>query len=104
VARVVLARRARSELLELNWPLIDAIQDALGLLERDPLVGHPLRGRLRGLRSLRVGTFRIIHQLAEDQFVSWRLDIAPLRMAAIPDKSGGLERPSSHEQQLCTAS
>jgi mRNA interferase RelE/StbE len=67
VARVVLARRARSELLELNWPLIDAIQDALRLLERDPLVGHALRGRLRGLRSLRVGTFRIIYQLAEDE-------------------------------------
>jgi len=65
VARVVLARRARSELLELNWPLIDAIQDALGLLERDPLAGHALRGRLRGLRSLRVGTFRIIYQLVE---------------------------------------
>jgi mRNA interferase RelE/StbE len=66
VARVVLARRARSELLELNWPLIDAIQDALGLLERDPLVGHALRGRLRGLRSLRVGTFRVIYQLSAD--------------------------------------
>jgi mRNA interferase RelE/StbE len=66
VARVVLARRARSELLELNWPLIDAIQDALGLLERDPSVGHALRGRLRGLRSLRVGTFRVIYQLSED--------------------------------------
>jgi mRNA interferase RelE/StbE len=65
VARVVLARRARSELFELNWPLIDAIQDALGLLERDPLAGHALRGRLRGLRSLCVGTFRIIYQLAE---------------------------------------
>jgi mRNA interferase RelE/StbE len=67
LSRVVLARRARSELLDLNWPLIDAIQDALGLLERDPLVGHALRGRLRGLRSLRVGTFRIIYQLAEDE-------------------------------------
>jgi len=67
VARVVLARRARSELLELNWPLIDAIQDALRLLERDPSAGHALRGRLRGLRSLRVGTFRIIYQLAEGQ-------------------------------------
>jgi mRNA interferase RelE/StbE len=66
VARVVLARRVRSELLELNWPLIDAIQDALGLLERDPLVGHALRGRLRGLRSLRVGAFRVIYQLSED--------------------------------------
>lgn len=69
MARVVLARRARSELLELNWPLIDAIQDALGLLERDPQAGHALRGRLRGLRSLRVGTFRVIYQLAEDEKV-----------------------------------
>lgn len=61
----MLARRARGELLELDWPLIDAIQDALGLLERDPLAGHALRGRLRGLRSLRVGSYRIIYQLAE---------------------------------------
>jgi len=60
-----MARRARGELLELNWPLIDAIQDALGLLERDQSAGHALRGRLRGLRSLRVGSYRIICQLAE---------------------------------------
>ncbi len=65
MARVVLARRARGELLELNWPLIDAIQDALGSLERDPSAGYLLRGRLRGLRSLRVGTYRIIYQLAD---------------------------------------
>ena len=61
----MLARRARGELLELDWPLIDAIEDALGLLERDPLAGHALRGRLRGLRSLRVGSYRIVYQLAE---------------------------------------
>jgi mRNA interferase RelE/StbE len=67
VTRVVLARRARRELLELNWPLIDAIQEALGLLERDSLAGHALRGRLRGLRSLRLGTYRIIYQLGEDE-------------------------------------
>jgi mRNA interferase RelE/StbE len=67
VARVVLARRARGELLELNWPLIDAIRDALGLLERHPAAGHILRGRLTGLRSLRVGTYRIIYQLAESE-------------------------------------
>jgi mRNA interferase RelE/StbE len=65
MARVVLARRARGELLELRWPLIDAIEDALGLLEHDWFAGHVLRGRLRGLRSLRVGTYRIIYQLAE---------------------------------------
>jgi mRNA interferase RelE/StbE len=65
MARVVLARRARVELLELNWPLIDAVQDALALLEREPFAGHKLQGRLQGLRSLRVGTYRIIYQLAE---------------------------------------
>jgi len=63
VARVVLARRARRELFDLGWPLIDAVEDALGLLEREPLAGHALRGRLTGLRSLRVGTYRIIYQL-----------------------------------------
>jgi mRNA interferase RelE/StbE len=67
VARVVLARRARRELLALDWPLIDAIEDALGLLERDPTAGHALRGRLRGLRSLRVGSYRIVYHLTEDQ-------------------------------------
>jgi len=65
VAGVVLARRTRRELLDLDWPLIDAIEDALGLLERDPRAGHSLRGRLRGLRSLRVGAYRIIYQVTE---------------------------------------
>jgi mRNA interferase RelE/StbE len=79
VASVVLARRARQELLDLNWPLIDAVEDALGLLERDPLAGHELRGQLRGLRSLRVGTYRIIYQLADDEHT--------VRVAAIRHRS-----------------
>jgi mRNA interferase RelE/StbE len=66
LARVVLARRAPQELLDLSWPLIDAAEDALGLLEREPNAGHELRGRLRGLRSLRVGAYRIIYQLADE--------------------------------------
>jgi mRNA interferase RelE/StbE len=67
VARVVLARRARLELLALDWSLIDAIDDALGLLGRDPTAGHALRGRLRALRSLRVGAYRVIYQLTDEQ-------------------------------------
>ena len=66
MAKVVLARRARQQLLDLDWPLVDAVEDALGLLERNPDIGHALRGRLHALRSLRVGTYRIIYQLAED--------------------------------------
>jgi mRNA interferase RelE/StbE len=65
LARLVLARRARRELLELGWPLINAIEDALGLLEREPWSGHALRGRLRGLYSLRVGSYRILYQLTD---------------------------------------
>jgi mRNA interferase RelE/StbE len=67
VAKVVLARRVRHELLDLDWPLIDAVEDALGLPEREPESGHALRGRLRGLYSLRVGAYRIIYQLSENE-------------------------------------
>jgi mRNA-degrading endonuclease RelE of RelBE toxin-antitoxin system len=67
LARLVLARRARRELLELNWPLIDAIEDALGLLEGEPRAGHALRGKLRGLYSLRVGAYRILYQLTDGE-------------------------------------
>jgi mRNA interferase RelE/StbE len=86
VTRVVLARRARQELLNLNWPLIDAVEDALGLLEREPLLGYELRGRLGrsspglgGLRSLRVGTYRIIYLLSDDE--------QTVRVAAIRHRS-----------------
>lgn len=66
MARLVLARRARAELLALSWPLIDAVEEALGLLQREPHAGYPLRGRLRGLHSLRVGSYRIVYELADD--------------------------------------
>ena len=79
MAHLVLARRARGELLNLNRPLVDAGVDALGLLEREPLAGHELRGRLRGLRSLRVGTYRVIYQLADGE--------KTVRVAAIRHRS-----------------
>lgn len=52
--------------MDLDWPIADAASEALGLLEREPKAGHVLRGRLRGLRSLRVGAYRIIYQLDTD--------------------------------------
>ncbi len=79
MSRVVLARRARLELLELDRPLIDAAEEALGLLEREPEAGHSLRGRLRGLRSLRVGSYRIIYQLLGEE--------RSVRVAAIRHRS-----------------
>jgi len=55
--------------LALDWPLSDAVVEALGLLEREPEAGHALRGRLSGLRSLRVGVYRIIYELDEQKRV-----------------------------------
>jgi len=66
LARVVLARRTRREILDLDWQIADAVSEALGLLEREPEAGHELRGRLRGLRSLRVGSYRIVYQLTDE--------------------------------------
>jgi mRNA-degrading endonuclease RelE of RelBE toxin-antitoxin system len=66
VARLVLARRACRELPALDWHFIDAAEEALSLLQREPHAGYPLRGRLRGLHSLRVGSYRIIYQLSDN--------------------------------------
>lgn len=79
MARVILARRARRELLGPDWPLIDAIDGALGLLARDPHAGRALSGRLRGLRSFRAGTYRIIYQLTDAE--------QTVRVAAIRHRS-----------------
>ena len=84
MACVVLARALRSELLKLDRPLIDAIEEALGLLEREPYAGHTLRGRLRGLRSLRVGALRVIYQLAGD---GQEVRVAAIRHRSVAHRS-----------------
>jgi len=69
VARVHLARTAREALAALDYIRADAVLDALGELERDPNLGRQLRGRLTGLRSYRVGVYRIIYEFRDDRTV-----------------------------------
>ena len=69
MARVFLTRTARDTLAALDFVLADAVLDALGELARDPQLGHRLRGRLTGLRSYRVGIYRIIYELRDDKTV-----------------------------------
>lgn len=66
MARIVLVRAARLALLDLDWPLMDAVEDAIALLGREPESGYELSGRLRGLHALRVGSFRVLYELRED--------------------------------------
>jgi mRNA interferase RelE/StbE len=74
VARVLLARAARDALAALDFLRAEAVLDALAQLERDPDAGHELRGRLSGLRSYRVGAYRIIYE---------RRDARTVRVVAI---------------------
>ncbi len=69
MARVYLTPTAREALAALDFLLADAVLDALGELERDPHLGHQLRGRLTGLRSYRVGIYRIIYELRDGRTV-----------------------------------
>ena len=43
--------------------------EKLKTLQERPELGKPLKGKLRGLRSLRVGKYRIIYQVDEDSKV-----------------------------------
>jgi mRNA-degrading endonuclease RelE of RelBE toxin-antitoxin system len=40
--------------------------EALALLQQEPDIGYPLHGRLRDLSSLRIGSYRISYQLADN--------------------------------------
>ena len=69
MAKVFLTRTAREALRSLSFLKADAVMDALGALEGDPDLGYPLRGRLRGLHSYRVGVYRIIYELRDGDTV-----------------------------------
>ncbi|MBI4728180.1 MAG: type II toxin-antitoxin system RelE/ParE family toxin [Acidobacteria bacterium] len=65
MARVVLARLARSQFRALTPRLAEAVLDALALLEADAELGHALRGRLEGVLALRIGVYRILYGLRD---------------------------------------
>lgn len=60
-----MARRARDQLRRLDQRITDAVVSALTLLESDPQAGHVLRGRLKGLRAVRIGAYRILYELRD---------------------------------------
>ena len=61
---LVLTRRAREDLLSPPQLVQEAIFETLTLLEADPQgQGKELRGRLRGLWSCRVGSYRILYTI-----------------------------------------
>jgi len=65
VARVLFARAARAQVAGLDIRVAEAVLDSVTLLEADPETGHRLRGKLEGLWSLRLGTYRLIYEIRE---------------------------------------
>lgn len=64
MARVLLTREARGHFDDLPARLQDPVLNALTDLEIDPEeAGKPLLGRLKGLWSARVGSYRILYTI-----------------------------------------
>lgn len=62
MAGVFLSERARRDLSRLARAYAAAIEAAIDDLAADPLEGKALRGDLEGLRSRRVGSYRIVYE------------------------------------------
>src|SRR5437773_415776 len=60
--KVLLAREAERDRDRLPEIYRRAVDDALARLGGDPRLGKPLKGRLRHLRSLRVGVYRVVYR------------------------------------------
>jgi mRNA-degrading endonuclease RelE of RelBE toxin-antitoxin system len=64
MARVFLTRQARAHFDELPARLQEPVLNLLTDLESDPEVaGKPLLGRLKGLWSARIGSYRVIYSI-----------------------------------------
>jgi mRNA interferase RelE/StbE len=65
VARVAFSRAARAQIASLDVRVADAVLNAVTTLEGDPASGKRLRGRLEGLWSLRIGSYRLIYEVRD---------------------------------------
>jgi mRNA interferase RelE/StbE len=62
LAQVVVSARAEKDLRRVPNAYLRAVAAALRRLAAEPLAGKPLAGDLEGLRSLRVGMYRVVYR------------------------------------------
>ena len=64
MTEVLLTPRAKQDLLALPSVVQAAVVETLSLIERQPEeTGKQLRGRLRGLWSARIGSYRVLYTI-----------------------------------------
>jgi mRNA interferase RelE/StbE len=70
------ARKAYEKLARTDRRLFRRVDRALDRIAGDPRIGKPLQGPLRGHRSLRVGSLRIVYRFEAGELVVLVLSIA----------------------------
>lgn len=73
------AQKVYKNLYITNKKLFERINNALEALRSDPYMGKPLKDRLKGKYSLRVGVYRIIYSVDKHEITVYILDIGHRR-------------------------
>jgi len=73
------AEKSYRNLFAANKELFQRIDNALETLKTNPFLGKPLKDRLKGKYSLRVGVYRIIYSIDKQEITIYILDIAHRR-------------------------
>ncbi len=69
------ARKSFRQLARSDRRLFERVDRALDRLAKEPEAGKPLQGALRGRRSYRVGSVRIIYRHLAERLLVYVLDI-----------------------------
>lgn len=73
------AEKSYRNLFTTNKELFQRIDNALEALKTNPFLGKPLKDRLKGKYSLRVGVYRIVYSIEKQEITIYILDIAHRR-------------------------
>ncbi len=66
---VRIKRSATRELAQITRRDRERLVYAVDRLREQPHVGYPLKGDLRGLRRIRVGDYRVVYEVLDDELV-----------------------------------
>ena len=66
---LLLTEKARENITRLPAVILPRIQTGLERIAQDPYCGKALKGQLHGLRSYRVGDYRIIYEIHSKRVV-----------------------------------
>ena len=72
-------RSARKELLKIVRIERHGIVAAIDALAENPYIGSALKGQLRGLRRVRVGDYRVVYEIQDEQLIVLVIGVAHRR-------------------------